>query len=570
MKFFIPLALIALLIMGVSSCGENAEQLRKEEIAKMEQEFSTFADSLEKVVAVVYTDVCTKYWEASLNSNEENWNNYSQADMKFNEILADKSNFESIKKYRESNNITDPLMARRLEVLYLGMLSKQIDTAKLNQLSAMQAQIENKYSNYRAKVGNKALTDNQVEEVLKTSKNQKELQATWLAHKDIGPVVREDILNLVRLRNEIAHELGYKNYHEMSLRLSEQDPEQIEKLFDELDGLTRDTFVKLKGEIDTFLAAQNKIKVEQLMPWHYQNRYFQEAPKIYEVDLDKYYKDQDLVKLSVDYFKSLNLPIDNLVAKSDLFEKPNKNQHAYCINIDRDAKDIRVLCNVVPNSRWGETMLHEYGHALYEYHYDAALPWSLKEPAHIFTTEAIAMLFGRMASDPSWMQSMIGISAEEKESIAATCHNILKMQQLVFSRWSQVMYRFEKELYANPEQDLNTLWWSLVEKYQMMKKPEGRDMPDWATKIHIATSPCYYHNYHLGELLASQLYNTITTKVLKDVPNANPGLVGHPEVGEYLIKNVFQPGKRYLWNEMIEKATGEKLTPKYYAIQFVD
>lgn len=95
-------------------------------------------------------------------------------------------------------------------------------------------------------------------------------------------------------------------------------------------------------------------------------------------------------------------------------------------------------------------------------------------------------------------------------------------------------------------------------------------MPDWATKIHVATSPCYYHNYHLGELLASQLYNTITKQVLKDVPNPNMSFKGHPEVGEYLIKNIFQPGKRYLWNDMIEKATGEKLTPKYYAIQFVD
>lgn len=78
--------------------------------------------------------------------------------------------------------------------------------------------------------------------------------------------------------------------------------------------------------MDDIIAKQNSISIDQLMPWHYQNRYFQEAPKIYEVDLDKYYKNQDLVKLSVDYFATLNLPIDKLVANSDLFEKPNKNQ----------------------------------------------------------------------------------------------------------------------------------------------------------------------------------------------------------------------------------------------------
>ena len=46
---------------------------------------------------------------------------------------------------------------------------------------------------------------------------------------------------------------------------------------------------------------------------------------------------------------------------------------------------------------------------------------------------------------------------------------------LVFSRWCQVMFRFEKALYENPDQDLNTLWWDLVERYQMVRRPEGRN-----------------------------------------------------------------------------------------------
>jgi len=35
----------------------------------------------------------------------------------------------------------------------------------------------------------------------------------------------------------------------------------------------------------------------------------------------------------------------------------------------------------------------------------------------------------------------------------------------------------------------------LVEKYQKIKKPIGRDSADWAAKIHIALYPIYYHNY---------------------------------------------------------------------------
>jgi peptidyl-dipeptidase A len=125
-------------------------------------------------------------------------------------------------------------------------------------------------------------------------------------------------------------------------------------------------------------------------------------------------------------------------------------------------------------------------------------------------------------------------------------------------------------LYGNPDQDLNILWWDLVEKYQMLKRPEGRNAADWASKIHIASSPCYYHNYLLGELFASQLYYHITKVVLKSEDYKNTDFVGKKEVGDYLKTNVFAPGARYYWNDMIEKATGEKLTAKYYAKQFVN
>ena len=77
---------------------------------------------------------------------------------------------------------------------------------------------------------------------LSTSKDSKELEAAWLAHKKIGPVVAEDVKKLVKMRNEVAKELGYLNFHEMKLKLSEQDPAEILKLFDELDILNERCF----------------------------------------------------------------------------------------------------------------------------------------------------------------------------------------------------------------------------------------------------------------------------------------------------------------------------------------
>lgn len=131
------------------------------------------------------------------------------------------------------------------------------------------------------------------------------------------------------------------------------------------------------------------------------------------------------------------------------------------------------------------------------------------------------------------------------------------------------MVRFERALYENPDQNLNKLWWDLVEKYQGLTCPEGRDEPDWASKIHIADTPVYYHNYLIAELLASQLTETIGRKVLNSDDPFNADFAADPRIGKFLVDNIFHAGSRYPWNEMIERATGEKLTSVYYARQFI-
>ena len=559
----VSLSVILLMFLFTMCKGDKN---KKEDMNKV---FKEFVANLEAKVIPLHKESALAYFNAAISGKEEDFAKSAEFEIQMSKIFANKEDFATLKKIKESGQVTDELLARQLDVLYNAYLGNQIDEKKLEEMIQLQTEIEKKYNNFRAIVGKDSLTDNQIEEVLSTSTDTRKLKDVWMAHKKIGSLVADDIKKLVKMRNEAAVSLGFKNYHEMSLKLSEQDPTEIEKLFDELDNLTANVFVQLKSEIDEYLAKRYKIKKEELMPWHYQNRFFQEAPKIYTLDLDKYYKNKDVVELTKNYYASIGLPIDDMLAKSDLFEKPGKNQHAFCIDIDKQG-DVRVLCNIKNNSMWMNTMLHEFGHAIYDKHIDINLPFFLRDPAHTFTTEAIAMMFGRMYSNPAWIKDNVGISEQEKQKISEESRKILKLEQIVFSRWAQVMYRFEKSMYENPDQDLNKLWWDLVEKYQLLKRPEGRNEPDWASKIHIASSPCYYHNYLLGELLASQLNNYIVKNIIKADNIYEQSFTGNKEVGKYLIEKVFAPGSRYHWNVMIEQATGEKLTPKYYAEQFVN
>src|SRR5205823_4337176 len=109
----------------------------------------------------------------------------------------------------------------------------------------------------------------------------------------------------------------------------------------------------------------------------------------------------------------------------------------------------------------------------------------------------------------------------------------------------------------DPNQNLNRLWWEHVERYQMVTPPPDRDLPDWASKNHLATSPVYYQNYVLGELMASQLLSKFDS------------YVGNVKAGTFLVEKVFKPGARYVWNEMLKRATGEELNPEHSVRQFV-
>jgi len=561
MKTMKNLMLLALALMLISSCTSKKQ--------KMNDELKSFIKKHDSLYIPLYKEAALASWNAAISGKEEDYKKSEQVQLQMMKLVSDKEALAKLKEIKVSGLISDSLLARQLDVLYRTYIMAEADTAKLNAAVRMQTQIEMKYSNFRTELKGKKISDNDVEDILKNSKNTAEQKEAWMAQKKIGPVVAEDLKKLVKLRNEIAKDLGFKSYHSMSLTLSDEDPKEVKALFDELDSLTRASYAEVKGDVDNYLMKYYGMKSkDELMPWNYQNRFFQEAPKIYEVDLDKYYKDKNIENLATVYFAGIGLPIDEMVKKSDLYEKPGKNQHAFCSDMDKEG-DVRVLCNIKPNSTWMGTVLHEYGHAVYDRYKDMSLPWDLRDPAHTFTTEAIAELFGRFASNPQWMKDNLGISEEEKARIADNAFKSLRLQMLVFSRWAQLMYNFEREMYGNPDQDLNKLWWDLAEKYQMIKRPEGRNEPDWATKIHIATYPCYYHNYLMGEILASQLYYYIVTNVIKSEDFKYQSFSNNKAVGEYLKAKIFMPANKYYWNEMIEKATGEKLTAKYYAKQFV-
>ncbi len=547
-----------LMVLGMLNCGGS----------RVEKQFAEFITTHVAKIEPLMKDWNLSYWQASLTGSKEDFDRAAEYELKIRTIYSDTTDFIYLKGLKQAQSIRDPLLKRQLDVLYHAYLGNQIPVDLLKKIVAQKNAVENKFTVFRGKIGNRVVTDNEISDILRYETDSAKRRDAWLASKQVGQVVASDIIELVKLRNEAARKLGFENFYLMSLELSEQQLDQLTKIFDELWALTEQPFRRLKADLDSVLARNYGIEPQELMPWHYHDPFFQEGPMVDAVNLDRYYEAQDVRALAEKFFASIDLPVDDILARSDLYERPGKNPHAFCTSIDRE-EDVRVLANIKNNKKWMETMLHELGHAVYDKYIDKQLPFLLREPAHIFATEAIAMLFGRLSRNGYWLRDMIALPDEVAEQIASSATRSLRLRQLIFARWCQVMFRFEQALYQDPDQDLNSLWWELVEKYQLVRKPAGRNAPDWAAKIHFTIAPVYYHNYMLGELLASQFHNYLVTQVLKFKPNQPVSYVNRPVIGEYLRRFVFFLGARYPWNEMVVRTTGAPLSPSYFVDQFI-
>jgi peptidyl-dipeptidase A len=177
------------------------------------------------------------------------------------------------------------------------------------------------------------------------------------------------------------------------------------------------------------------------------------------------------------------------------------------------------------------------------------------------------MMFERFARQRPWLEKM-GVKVENPAEFDETAAKVQRNQLLIFSRWCQVMLRFEKGMYENPDQDLNKLWWDLVEKYQLLKRPPGRSAPDYASKIHLVVAPVYYHNYMMGQLFASQLHHAICREVLGGTDPQNALYNDNKKVGQFMRVRVFGPGRTLSWNDLTRFATGSELNAKAFAEDF--
>ena len=438
-------------------------------------------------------------WNLSTTGKDEYAAQAEHADLTMRLFLADKQRFDTVNSMLAAGD-REEFERRQLTIIHDMMVENQLDREMLQQLVSKQIALQGITTKFRGTIDGKEVNNKQIEEILRTSIDNDLRKKAWLASKQVGAVLEPGLMDLIKLRNESAVKLGYANYYEMSIQLQEFDGEWLKQTLESYRDQTDTLFRRVKYSIDQAVGRRLGVDPSTLMPWHMSDMFFQEAPRTSDVDLGVYFQgkgDHIVEELATATYDAIGLDIRDIIDRSDLYERTGKDQHAFCMHLDNKG-DVRVLANLRPNETEMETLLHEMWHACYDKYTDMTLPAVLRHPAHIFTTEAVAMFFGRMARDPKWYKQMVRIDDVNFQRLQDDLPVAIRSQMLVATRWITHFALFERELYRTEKGD-SRLWYQGVQTIQYLNVPEERfEKPDWAAKYHFAMAPVYYHNYLLG------------------------------------------------------------------------
>ncbi len=515
----------------------------------------TFLRRYEEVARPLGIRHAKAYWDFCCTGDPACQDVVREVEETLSDLHADGRVYAALRGWLASE-AADSSLQRQLRILLPDYRRAQVPERLRKRVIQLGLEVEETFSVHRALVDGERLSSNDLDRILLAERDERRRRAAWEATRVIGDLVAEQVVELAELRNEQARQLGFEGFWSLALDDEEMPPELLAGLLDELQSGSDAPWRALKGELDAEFAVLRGKAADQLAPWDYPDRFLQSIPRSDPASsTDAFFSPERILDLARSFYGGLGLPVDRLLAASDLHPRDDKYPHAFCIGIDIP-HDVRILCNLDATARWMETVLHELGHALYNARIDPELPWLLREAAHTFVTEAVAMYFGRLVRDPVWLTEVAGVPSR----LAEQAGRRVAESQLVFARWALVVTRFEQAMYSDPSTDLSAVWWEQVGALQGLSRPAGWSGRDWASKVHVACYPVYYQNYLLGEMLASQL-----GAVLRE--RTGGALIGCRQVGDFFVE-LFRDGLSRRWDDAVRTHTGRPLGSSWWLKDF--
>jgi len=561
-------------LVGCLSEEQQAEKILRHYISQKEDLIRNY--HIESAIAL---------WNATVSGKENDYKKLMDIEMAFNQsnqnssglfapdkfysisenVFTNEKDFQLLRKLKYSGLITDTLLGRQLNVLYQAFMGPQIGIKRYQKLMGTEIKLWYAFSSKKITVDGKKLSGSQIDSIRKNSNNAAVLEMIFNSYREKGEELAPEIIQMVKDRNEFAVNFGYENFYQLSLESKDQTPEQIKFLLDDIEAKTRSQFSEAKTVIDKFIAKRFHIAEKNLRPWMFNDESNSYLSLKFRAKLDSIFLKTDPLKTTESFFYGIGLPINDVVENSDLEYRPEKSSINAMINVDFK-NDIRLISSIQQTHVGMMRMMHLGGHASHYKTISDDVPYLLKTPNYILG-EGVARYFESLPLDYNWLKNVVIIDTASEKQLVLVCKHLSQIDQLFRCRKLLAMADFEREIYFNPNQNLDELWSRLNLKYLGIDYSFQKKTGFWAANKFATSLSCTTQNLLLADVFAAQLQRTIEKRVLSE---KKYNYKNNQEIGAFLTEKLYRYGNKLSWEKMIENVTGEPLNTSYFVDYLVD
>ncbi len=477
----------------------------------------------------------------------------------------------------------DDVTRRKLYLLKQNLFLPASSRAGASQeLSDIRARLNSAYSTAKFTYNGKSLTLDDMEDILRTSRDPNETRALWEGWRTVSsPQMKDDYTKLVALANEGSREVGYADTGALWRSWYDMPPDAFAAKTDALWHQVEPLYKKLHCYVRAKLNAKYGNQVQPAtgliradltgnmwgQDWGNINEIVQPAGAGLGYDLTASlvahgYDAVKMVHVADNWYQSVGFAPEPATfwERSQITRPRDRDVICHASAWDIDAKnDLRLKACVTVTADDFYTVHHELGHNMYQRAYDDQ-SYLFQDGANDGFHEAIGDFAGLNALTPDYLKRLGLI--ETIPGPDADLPYLLKMalSKIAILPFALIVDKWRWGVFSGaitPEH-YNDAWWDLVEMYQGLTPPGPRPANafDPGAKFHVASNTPYAR-YFLAEIYEFQFYRAACRLAGWQGPLNRCNIFGNKDVGAK-FNAMLKMGRSKPWPEELATFTGER------------
>jgi peptidyl-dipeptidase A len=472
---------------------------------------------------------------------EESWRRHTTTDRPdsleyYRGLYAYVTSDESaLKNLRDAGVVLkDEVDKRRRDLIYAALVRSHVENHP--PIAALRDSLAELLADFRAEFESGVYTASYLAKIFRNDDDPTRREQAYRAWCARGEAVSPGLGRLLRLRNQRARMLGYNNFLGMTFKLQGLNEADYLNLLKRLDSLSSQPYQQLLGRL------KRKLGKETIEIWDIDYVY-----KGVNAEIDRYFPADSQMAFLKRSLKPLGFNLDKLPIYFVFAAGQPASPTAVVFPV-KPPDDIRMLVRLSDGLSGMQTLLREVGRAVHYAHIVQDHPL-FADTLPTCWSGGVARVIASLCEEKSWLTEYAHVPLQLVDRYLAA----KREQDLIALRVTLLRLYFEYEAYANPNRNLNDLYWDLFER--ILSMPRHDELQPWAAETDLIIIPAGRHNFLSADLVTAQ-----TIDFLKET---YAPLFANPAVGAFLIQNYYRFGSRYDWRELLERGTGEKLNPDH-------